>query len=407
MRVSGAGAAAAGKALAGTLPEPRRAAMRALRDADGVLLDHALLLWFPGPKTATGEDLLELHLHGGRAVVAAVERKLASLPGLRAAEPGEFTRRALKNGRIDLAQAQGLADLLEAETEDQRRAAISAADGVLSRSVQRWLAGLSAIAAQVEAALDFADEDDVHPADLRSLDAATGDWINEVAALLDQPSVERLREGARIVLTGPPNAGKSSLFNALLGREAAIVTPIAGTTRDVIEAVIIRNGQVYTIVDTAGITDGSDDPVEQIGIDRARQALLGADLLLWLDDRPRPQGAVLAVHARSDLPGREIVPDGSTPVSVKQPASVAALWDAISAIVDVAHVTPGAAVFAQAQRNAVISALSALRQDGFSGDLLIRAEALRLAGHKLAGLLGLDATEAMLDALFGRFCIGK
>jgi tRNA modification GTPase len=407
VRVSGADAATAGLALAGTLPTPRRASMRALRSADGVLLDHALLLWFPGPATATGEDLLELHLHGGRAVVDAVERSLGAIPGLRAAEPGEFTRRALTNGRIDLAQAQGLADLLEAETEDQRRAAISAADGVLSRSVHGWLDTLSGIAAQVEAALDFADEDDVAPPDFTELDAATGTWIAEVSALLDQPSVERLREGARIVLAGPPNAGKSSLFNALLDREAAIVTPIAGTTRDLIEATVVRGGQVYTLVDTAGLTDETNDPIERIGIDRAHRATRSADLILWLDDAPPPGRPTLALHARADLPDREALPAGRLPVSITRSTTIATLWDAIAARVGTIHIAPGATILARSQRDAVDAALAALRLDGFADDLLIRAEALRRASHALAQLLGTNATEAMLDALFGRFCIGK
>ncbi|UVO50983.1 tRNA uridine-5-carboxymethylaminomethyl(34) synthesis GTPase MnmE [Sphingomonas sp. SUN019] len=407
VRVSGAAASAAGLALAGALPTPRRASMRALRAVDGVLLDHALLLWFPGPATATGEDLLELHLHGGRAVVDAVEQSLGALPGLRAAEPGEFTRRALTNGRIDLAQAQGLADLLEAETEDQRRAAISAADGVLSRSVHGWLDTLSGIAAQVEATLDFSDEDDVATPDLSSLDTATRAWIAEVAALLDQPSVERLREGARIVLAGPPNAGKSSLFNALLDREAAIVTPIAGTTRDLIEATVVRGGQVYTLVDTAGLADYTDDPVERIGIDRAHRATLSADLILWLDDQPPPDRPALALHARADVPGRETVSADRQPVSIAHPASVAALWEAIAAKVGTIYIAPGAMILARSQRDAIETALTALRLDGFADDLLIRAEGLRRASHALAQLLGTNATEAMLDALFGRFCIGK
>lgn len=407
VRVSGTGAAAAGLALAGTLPSPRRASMRALRDADGVLLDQALVLWFPGPATATGDDLIEFHLHGGRAVVEAVQRSLGASPGLRAAEPGEFTRRALINGRIDLAQAQGLADLLEAETEDQRRAAISAADGVLSRSVHGWLDTLSGIAAQVEAALDFADEDDVAAPDLSSLDTTTAAWIAEVAALLDQPSVERLREGARVVLAGSPNAGKSSLFNALLDREAAIVTPIAGTTRDLIEATVVRGGQVYTLVDTAGLTEKTNDPVERIGIDRAHRATHSADLVLWLDDTPPPHRPALALHARADLPSRQPVPPARLPVSVNQSASIVTLWDAIAAKVGTIHIAPNATILARSQRGAVDTALASLRPDGFAEDLLIRAEALRRASHALAQLLGTNATEAMLDALFGRFCIGK
>lgn len=408
VRVSGDQAAAAGVALAGSLPPPRRATLRTLRDPAGVTLDSALMIWFPGPATATGEDLLELHLHGGRAVVAAVERALAATAGLRAAEPGEFTRRALINGRIDLAQAQGLADLLEAETEDQRRAAISAADGVLGRSLDRWLDALSRIAAEVEATLDFADEDDVTAPDPDRLDAQTAAWIAEVDAVLAQPSVERLREGARIALVGPPNAGKSSLFNALLGRDAAIVTPIAGTTRDLIEATVVRGGQVYTLIDTAGLSDDAADPVERIGIERAQQARQTADLVLWLDDAPPPPDRpVLALHTRADMVDRGSHTGQRQRVSIHWPDSIAAVWEGIAATIDHIHVAPGAVILARSQRAVIEQARALMAEDGFSPDLLIRAEALRRAGHALAQLLGRNATEAMLDTLFGRFCIGK
>ena len=266
LRVSGPGAIAAATAMAGSLPPPRMGGVRLLRDTDGSALDRALVLVFPAPASATGEDVVELHCHGGRAVVTAIEHALAGFPGLRAAEPGEFTRRALTNGRIDLAQAEGLADLLNAETERQRIAAIGAVEGLIGRSVRGWLAGIALLAARVEATLDFADEDDV-AGQGDTIDAVVGE-MRALAALIDRaidaPPVDRLRDGVRVVLAGPPNSGKSTLLNLLAEREAAIVTPIAGTTRDRIDVALQRGGVPYVVTDTAGLT-ATDDVVERIG----------------------------------------------------------------------------------------------------------------------------------------------
>ena len=295
LRLSGAGAFAAVRALAGELPEPRRAALRALRQ-EGNLLDRALVLLFPGPDSATGEDVAELHVHGGRAVIRAVEAALAGMPGLREADPGEFTRRALANGRIDLSEAEGLGDLLAAETEFQRRAAIRSAEGAVRREVEGWTARLLAIAARAEAILDHSDEDDVEP-DAQLHRAA--ELAADIEAVVERAPVERLRDGIRIVLAGPPNAGKSTLLNALAGRDAAIVSPIAGTTRDRIEAPVVRDGLAYLLIDTAGLAEATEDVIEAIGIERARAALAEADQVLWLGDDPGPEGAI-AIHARAD-----------------------------------------------------------------------------------------------------------
>jgi tRNA modification GTPase len=246
VRISGPQAFAAVESLAGKLPSPRRATLRTL-STDATHLDRALVLIFPGPTTVTGEDLAELHLHGGRAVVRAVEAALAAMSGLRAAEAGEFTRRALANGRIDLTEAEGLGDLLAAETEAQRRAAIRAAEGGIRQRIEGWASRTLQLSAIVEAMLDHADEDDVAAEagplgrigdDARALEA-------EIETVLAQPGVERLRDGIRVVLAGPPNAGKSTLLNALAEREAAIVSPLAGTTRDRIEAPVMRDGIAY------------------------------------------------------------------------------------------------------------------------------------------------------------------
>lgn len=405
VRVSGPNARAAGEALAGTLPPPRIAGLRRLQDVDGGTLDQALTLFFPGPATATGEDLLELHLHGGRAVVAAVEAALASQVGLRRAEPGEFTRRALINGRLDLAQAEGLADLLEAETDMQRRAALAMAEGGMSRTITDWLDRLSMAAARVEAELDFGDEDEVTQATGLDLPPLLAPVILEMVAMLTRPPVERLRDGVMVVLAGPRNAGKSSLFNALLGRPAAIVTDIAGTTRDVLEAGVIRAGLPYRLVDTAGLTNQTADPIEAIGITRAKAQLDVADLILWLGEPDAAPANALKIGARGDeLEHDRVSVDHVT--SVHDQASIDALWAIISQRSQqlIGDLTFGA--LHARHRSLLSEALSALQAvDGH--DLLLDAEHLRIANRALAAILGRDATEAMLDALFGRFCLGK
>jgi len=405
VRVSGPNARAAGEALAGTLPPPRIAGLRRLRDVEGGTLDQALTLFFPGPATATGEDLLELHLHGGRAVVAAVEAALASQVGLRRAEPGEFTRRALINGRLDLAQAEGLADLLEAETDMQRRAALAMAEGGMSRTITDWLDRLSMAAARVEAELDFGDEDEVTQATGLDLPALLAPVVLEMVAMLARPPVERLRDGVMVVLAGPRNAGKSSLFNALLGRAAAIVTDIAGTTRDVLEAGVIRAGLPYRLVDTAGLTNQTADPIEAIGITRAKAQLDAADLILWLGEPDAAPANALKIGARGDeLEHDRVSVDHVT--SVHDQASIDALWAIISQRSQqlIGDLTCGA--LHARHRSLLSEALSALQAvDGH--DLLLDAEHLRIANRALAAILGRDATEAMLDALFGRFCLGK
>ena len=402
VRVSGPGAMDACRALAGSLPEARRVGLRALRDGAGRLLDRGLVLVFPGPGSATGEDLVELHLHGGRAVTAAVERALGE-QDLRRAEPGEFTRRALANGRVDLAQAEGLADLLQAETEAQRVQAIGAAEGVVSGLVRGWSARVSALSAQVEAAIDFADEDDV-AVDLDGIGAAVAALRAEIGEVLARPPAERLRDGVRVVLAGPPNAGKSTLLNLLAGREAAIVSPIAGTTRDVIEAPIVVEGVPYLLSDTAGLVGSTDDAIEAIGVERARAAARTADIVLWLGD-DAPHAGAIWVWARADAAGRREPPARVDVVtSSERPKTITALWRIIGA--RTAGLLPRADLPALNARQRVLveEAANDLMSDA---DPLILAERLRRARVALVRVTGEDATEAMLDALFGRFCIGK
>ncbi|ODP35970.1 tRNA uridine-5-carboxymethylaminomethyl(34) synthesis GTPase MnmE [Sphingomonas turrisvirgatae] len=406
MRLSGPGAFAAVERLAGTLPQPRRASLRTLRAGDEVL-DRALVLLFPGPATATGEDLAELHLHGGRAIVRAVSDALAAMPGMRPAEAGEFTRRALFNGRIDLTEAEGLADLLAAETEMQRRAAIRAAEGGIRRLVEQWAARTVQLSALVEAALDHADEDDVSSADsnLAELIAELSREIDGVAA---RPGSERLRDGVRIVLAGQPNAGKSTLLNALVDRDAAIVSPLAGTTRDRIEVPIMRNGIAYLLIDTAGLNETPADQVEEIGIARARQSIGQADLLLWLNDVPPPAEPVpvLWLNPRSDLPDRDAEPERLS-VSALTGEGMAELWQAIEEAVAALLPAPDAVALNQRQRMLASAAASHLRAASSEPDQLLQAERLRAAMRSFHAITGAIDVEAMLDALFGQFCIGK
>ncbi len=401
VRISGPQAGIALTALAGSLPTPRRASFRRFRSAEGMILDEGLALWFPGPATATGEDLAELHLHGGRAVVAAVLAALGQIPRCRAADAGEFTRRAFENGRIDLTEAEGLAGLLSAETEWQRRSAIALAEGGMGRLVAGWETTLLRESARLEALLDFSDEGDVAD-DLPDASALHG-LAEEMAALLASPLAERLRDGVRVVLGGPPNAGKSSLFNALIDRDAAIVTDIAGTTRDRIEAPVSLDGVPLLFVDTAGLHEDAADAVEAIGMARSSEALAAADIILWLGAAAEaPAGAIL-VAAKADLAPRA----EGLPVSVKTGVGVAALRSAILNEARALLPQPGALAL-NARHRAIVQEVAHLISDAVEAhDPLIRAEHLRLARNVLDRLTGRSGVESMLDALFGAFCIGK
>src|SRR5690242_19420061 len=284
VRISGPRAGVALKVLMGRIPDPRKAALARIRGRDGEIVDQALALWFPGPQSETGEDVAELQLHGGHAVVVAVFAALSRVPGLRPAEAGEFTRRAFENGKLDLTAVEGLADLVLAETESQRRLAFRQIRGALGNRAENWRGQLIQALALVEARIDFSDEADV-PQDLVTpalqIARALGDEIASVLA--DGGRGERLREGLVVAIAGPPNAGKSTLLNRIAKREAAIVSPHAGTTRDVIEVHLDLEGQPVTLLDTAGIRP-TDDPVELEGVRRARERASAADLVLWVVD---------------------------------------------------------------------------------------------------------------------------
>lgn len=406
LRISGPRAAEALRELAGSLPEARHASLRTLRNGSGDVLDRALVLWFPGPNTATGEDLAELHMHGGRAVIAAVEAALANLSGLRRAAPGEFTRRAFANCRIDLAEAEGLADLLAAETELQRRVALDMAGGVFSRQVADWRDRILICSAQVEAVLDFADEDDV--ASLPSeFTAEILTLANGIREALDAPHAETLREGFRVVLAGPPNVGKSTLFNALVESEAAITSPSAGTTRDVLVRPVALGGVPFSFIDTAGLRDEGAGEIEAIGIARAQAELERADLVLWLGPEGLGPQGVWEVEAQMDLPRHDTKSAPRHRVSAVTGEGMASLKRDLIALARDSMPKPGQAALNARQRGLVRDAVAALEDAASESDPLLLAEQLRLGRVAFDRLIGRAATEDMLDALFGRFCIGK
>lgn len=406
VRVSGPAADAALEMLCGKLPAPRRAVARYLRDSDGVLLDHAMVLFLPGPDNATGEDTAELHLHGGRAVVAAVEAALARMGGLRRAEPGEFTRRAFINGRLDLAESEGLADLLEAETELQRRSAMAMLGGGFSRELELWRESVLMLSAQVEAVLDFSDEEDA-----AELPPSFGEGLSqlktEIGAWLDRPKAKILKDGFRVVLAGPPNSGKSSLFNALVEDEAAITAPTAGTTRDVLQRSCAIAGIPFTFVDTAGLREGSEDAIEMIGIERAKGALERADLVLWLGVETEGPVAAWEIEAKTDLAGaiRKSAPEAR--ISARTGEGMEELRNRLIARAQESLPSAGQAALSERQHRLLKEALDCLSEISPGGDMLVIGENLRGARTAFDRLIGRSSTEDMLDALFGRFCIGK
>lgn len=405
IRISGPRAFDAVTAVAGGLPPARRASLRSLRDDDGETVDQALVLRFDGPASVTGEDLVELHCHGGRAVVAAVLRLLAARPGLREALPGEFTRRAFANGRIDLTEAEGLADLLEAETELQRKAALSVAGGALRRQIEEWRRRVVDLSARAEAAIDYVGDEEVTGADGSALQVEVAALGAELKCWLEQPRAERLRQGIRVVVAGPPNAGKSSLVNRLVGEDRAIVTDVAGTTRDLIEVPVAIGGVPFTLVDTAGLR-ATADTVERIGVERAEEEASGADILLWMGAvESAPNAAhLIPVRSKSDL--KLDAPAGEAlSVSSVTGEGVEALK---SHLVETARELLPLDRVALNDRQAmhIADASTALNHEALS-DLVLIAEALRSARTAMDRVTGRAGLEDVLDGLFARFCLGK
>ncbi len=458
VRISGPRAGEALKALSGKIPTPRQASLARVRDPrSNDVIDEALALWFPAPHSETGEDVAELQLHGGRAVIAAVFQALGNIAGLRPAEAGEFTRRAFENGKLDLTAVEGLADLVMAETEAQRRQAFRHLQGLLGNRAEAWRQKLIQALALTEAAIDFSDEADV-PADVlkpalaiaRELEAEIG------AALADGGRGERLRDGLVVAIAGPPNAGKSTLLNRIAKREAAIVSPFAGTTRDVIEVHLDLAGLPVTLLDTAGIRE-TDDPVELEGVRRARERAATADLVLWLEeagrpvaDHPKKEAApvVWLVRAKVDLlsgsnePIPKLSPRSEPSIQTNEVLknmvnqrltdrneqeftksdlefSISAVSgegfdDLLRALAQYAenHLAgaESALITRERHRRALQDTQQALGRalsKAVAGREDLIAEELRIAARALGRLTGRVDVEDILDVIFRDFCIGK
>lgn len=411
IRVSGPSAFRAVTALAGSLPAERRAGLRRLRDREGRPLDDALVICFAGGRSFTGEDTVELHLHGSTAVVAAVMKELGSQEGLRTAEPGEFTRRALENGKMDLAQVEGLADLIDAETEAQRGQALRILSGALGERAEGWRRALIRAAALIEATIDFADEDipeDVMPEVRALVSDVRRDLVAERSGA---QMAERVREGFEVAIVGPPNVGKSTLLNALAGREAAITSEVAGTTRDVIEVRMDLHGLPVTLLDTAGLREARDQ-VEEIGVRRAMDRARTADMRVFLIARPDDAAALspaaedIVLLGRGDLFGN---PPGS--VSGKTGAGLGELVERIGGVLEKRATGAGVIVrerhrvSAQRAIDALDSALDRLHVGSESVELA--ADDVRVAVRALEMLVGRVDVEDLLDEIFASFCLGK
>jgi len=431
VRVSGPAAARVLADMAGPLAAPRHAAVRTLRHpVSGEAIDRALVLWLPGPGSFTGEDVAELQVHGSRAVIRATLDALAGIEGCRLAEPGEFALRAFQNGRIDLAEAEGLADLIEAETEAQRRQALAQACGSLSGLYEGWRTRLIEAAALVEAAIDFSDEADVADDVLsRARVMVEGLSVAVNAHLDDGRRGEILREGFRVVLAGPPNAGKSSLLNALARREAAIVSEEAGTTRDAIEVRLDLAGLPIVVTDTAGLRE-AEGTVEREGIRRTLVHARQADLVIWLmdgavaspvlppADLTADPARLLTVWNKADLwPSWPRDNDGCLRLSALTGAGLVDVTGRIATIAkerlaagEVGDVTRGTAIITQARHRRLVEDCAAGLEAFLSGatrDIELRAEDLRASANALGRITGRIDIEDILDQVFSRFCIGK
>ena len=419
VRVSGPRARPTAEALTRRPLEPRAARLAALRTSGtGELIDRGVVLYFPGPASFTGEDVVEFQVHGSRAIVAAMYRALSTFEECRPAKPGEFTRRAFENGKMDLTMAEGLADLLNAETDLQRRQAHTMMEGGIRDQAEQWRRGIISILAQIEARIDFAEEDDVANTENPDMSRSLSELTNSMDAVLatgDRGA--SIRDGASVVILGPPNAGKSSLLNALAARDVAIVTPIAGTTRDPIEAQIDIHGIPVTLVDTAGLRESADQ-IESEGVSRALRRAAAARLVIWISDNDEriPAGvvgddmAVLTVRSKVDLSPPETNPSAEfIPISSRTGQGLDTLLRRISeTILDDAKIFEPALVSRSRQLGQIRRARSIL--DGIAkstGRPELAAIDLKAAVAAIDNLIGSIDNETVLDEVFSSFCIGK
>jgi tRNA modification GTPase len=420
IRVSGPEAAATFRTFGVSCPAPRLAAVRRLKDANGEPLDEALVLWLPGPGTATGEDMAELHLHGSPSVIAAALGRLSRTERFALAQPGDFTRRAFRNGKLDLLQVEGLADVLESRSEGQRRLAMRQFLGTASTVYETWRDSLVRALSLVEAAIDFSEEDDVSARAASESQTAMMQLIAAFEqALLQAERAAEVRQGLRIVLAGPPNAGKSSLLNWLVERDAAIVSPVAGTTRDVVESGLEIEGMSVLVSDTAGLREGSLDPIEQEGMRRTRAAVGNADIVVWIEAFGEGPGPALprapdfhVVNKIDLVADRGVDWQGEKvwPVSVRSGEGLSRFRSALENLIrERNQLGENAVVVRERHRVALENALSHLRaamlEDGRGLEFV--AEDMRKAAAELAGVTGRVDVEDLLGAIFSSFCIGK
>ncbi len=415
VRISGEEVPAVVASLVGDVPPARQAALRSIRTRNGLVIDTGLILFFPAPHSFTGENVAELHLHGGRAVVDALHRELVQFRNLRPAAPGEFSRRAFENGKLDLIEIEGLADLIAAETEMQRRLAVEQSSGGLSSIYNGWSDRLTRARALIEAELDFPDEEDVPGSVSDQVWADVASLVNELKSHLEQLEAgEIIRDGFKVVIAGRPNAGKSSLMNALAKRDVAIVTDIAGTTRDVLHVDLSMDGYLVKLYDTAGLRE-TDEIVEREGIRRAEKIIAEADLVIFIEDVSIESGAeeladdAVLVGTKSDLPRQSARPYDLL-ISTTHGTGLDALRALIVERLKTKVHPQSMAIPSRARHKETLTqALAALRTSLHDSDrgLDLRAEDLRVASDALGRVTGRVDVEDLLDVIFGEFCIGK
>ncbi len=412
VRISGPKTRFVLETIAGSLPKPRQATLRIIKGSDGPI-DRALIVWFPAPHSFTGEDCAECHLHGSLAVVRSLLSCLSGFDDCRLAQPGEFARRAFEHGKMDLSTIEGLADLIDSETERQRKQALRQMEGGLSYRVSEWRQSLLSAMALVESDIDFSDEGDIEPETARHAQRFIAGLITDIEGVLAKAHQgQRLREGIVLIVAGPPNAGKSTLVNALANRDIAIVSSIAGTTRDLIEVPLDLDGLPVVLIDTAGLRDSTDE-IESQGIAKARQRVAQADLGLWLmppgfNEQPPIGPDWIRIRTKADL---GLTDHENLAISVLTGAGMDGLRDRLKTEIEQRLGSGDALITRERQKQALTRALLSLIQarkgldQGRDTELI--AEDLRLAARYFGEIIGVVGVEAMLDTLFAQFCIGK